>query len=453
VQRSFSYRSFLFSLISIPFLLHGQGFETDSIPANADSANHYLFKPIVSFSVGVLNFYGDVVNSLNGPAIGNYAGALNLAAYVDRNHYYLANFRMMMGKTGGNSYSYSDLTRNLNFETTLTSFGFSLEYRFGHLFPGDALVRPYISLGIESINFSAKGDLTDANGVTYHYWSDGTIRSVDEDAPDAGSAVNLHRDYNYETDLRLRDQNEFGLGDYNQRSLAFPVEAGFHFRIDPRSAFSLGASYHYTLTDMLDNVAFEGTSIKGNKGNDSYLYAHVAFHYDLFRPKRAPGDQYYAEQAYDPLMFENEDGDAVVDWYDRCPGTPAGVAVDTTGCPLDGDGDGVPDYQDLEPESRPGVWVDPDGTTLTEEEFLARMEYRNKAMKREEVGPYMDMILAEYMTGSVLEIPDRFKPLDTDQDGYLSYDELLKSIDRYFDYQLDLSLEELRDLNEFFFSQ
>jgi hypothetical protein len=152
-------------------------------------------------------------------------------------------------------------------------------------------------------------------------------------------------------------------------------------------------------------------------------------------------------------MFENEDGDAVVDWYDRCPGTPAGVAVDTTGCPFDRDGDGVPDYQDLEPESRPGVWVDPDGTTLTEEEFLARMEYRNKAMKREEVGPYMDMILAEYMTGSVLEIPDRFKPLDTDQDGYLSYDELLKSIDRYFDYQLDLTLEELRNLNEFFFSQ
>ncbi|MGI4761058.1 MAG: OmpA family protein, partial [Janthinobacterium lividum] len=35
---------------------------------------------------------------------------------------------------------------------------------------------------------------------------------------------------------------------------------------------------------------------------------------------------------------------------DKCPGTPAGVKVDATGCPLDGDGDGVPDYQDRCPD-------------------------------------------------------------------------------------------------------
>jgi len=69
------------------------------------------------------------------------------------------------------------------------------------------------------------------------------------------------------------------------------------------------------------------------------------------------------------------------------------------------------------------------------------------------VAPYMDMILAEYVIGVAVEIPDKFKSLDEDQDGYLSYEELLKSIDQYFDYQLDLSLEELRELNEFFFSQ
>jgi len=143
----------------------------------------------------------------------------------------------------------------------------------------------------------------------------------------------------------------------------------------------------------------------------------------------------------------------VVDWDDLCPVTPQGVSVDTSGCPLDSDNDGVPDYQDLEPDTRPGAWVDTDGITLTEEEFLARLEERNRAMKREEVGRYMDMVLAKYMIRSEVEIPDKFKALDTDGDGYLSYDELLKSIDQYFDYQLDLSLEELRELNEFFFSQ
>src|SRR5690606_3336495 len=32
--------------------------------------------------------------------------------------------------------------------------------------------------------------------------------------------------------------------------------------------------------------------------------------------------------------------------FDKCPDTPAGVPVDSHGCPLDTDGDGVPDYKD-----------------------------------------------------------------------------------------------------------
>jgi len=425
--------------------------ETDSLSRQTESDPGFVFKPVASISLGVLDFFGDVRNSFHGPSIGNYAAALNLSAHVDRNRYYIANFNVMMGKLGGNAYSYTDLEQNLNFESTLTSFGFSMEYRFGHLIARDALVRPYISLGVESIRFGAKGDLRDANGITYHYWSDGTIRDIQEENTDPELSTILHRDYSYETDLRLREQEEFGLGDYNQYSIGFPVGAGFLFRIDPRTSFSVGVSYHYTLTDVMENVAYAGTSIQGNKGNDSYLYTHISFSFDLFKP--APGDPFYVEEAYDPLMFEDEDLDQVVDWNDRCPGTPEGVAVDTTGCPFDTDGDGIPDYQDLEADTRPGAWVDPDGTTVTEEEFLARMELRNSAMKREEVAPYMDMILAAYIIGSEVKIPDKFKPLDEDQDGYLSYEELLKAIDQYFDYQLDLSLPELKELNEFFFSQ
>ena len=47
-------------------------------------------------------------------------------------------------------------------------------------------------------------------------------------------------------------------------------------------------------------------------------------------------------------VFDDEDGDGIVDQLDRCPGTPAGVKVDSHGCPLDTDGDGVPDYKDKE---------------------------------------------------------------------------------------------------------
>ena len=48
----------------------------------------------------------------------------------------------------------------------------------------------------------------------------------------------------------------------------------------------------------------------------------------------------------------DEDHDGVVDKKDKCPGTPAGVAVDPNGCPLDGDGDGVSDYQDKCPDEK-----------------------------------------------------------------------------------------------------
>ena len=51
-------------------------------------------------------------------------------------------------------------------------------------------------------------------------------------------------------------------------------------------------------------------------------------------------------------QMKDEDKDGVSDRKDKCPGTPAGVAVDANGCPLDGDGDGVPDYQDKCPTEK-----------------------------------------------------------------------------------------------------
>jgi OmpA-OmpF porin, OOP family len=43
---------------------------------------------------------------------------------------------------------------------------------------------------------------------------------------------------------------------------------------------------------------------------------------------------------------KDTDGDGVKDKKDKCPGTPQGVQVDETGCPLDNDKDGVADYID-----------------------------------------------------------------------------------------------------------
>ena len=57
----------------------------------------------------------------------------------------------------------------------------------------------------------------------------------------------------------------------------------------------------------------------------------------------------------------DSDNDGVTDKNDHCPGTPAGIAVDEHGCPLDRDNDGVPDHQDLCPGTRPGTEVNQQG--------------------------------------------------------------------------------------------
>jgi OOP family OmpA-OmpF porin len=60
----------------------------------------------------------------------------------------------------------------------------------------------------------------------------------------------------------------------------------------------------------------------------------------------------------------DSDGDGVLDPDDKCPGTPKGVKVDASGCPLDSDGDGVPDYKDKCPGTPKGVKVDKNGCPL-----------------------------------------------------------------------------------------
>jgi len=439
-------------MLAAPFLAQGQETEYDSLLQRVDTVENPVYKPVVSFSYGVINFLGDVRNSYNTSAIGNNAFQVNVSTFVDRKHYFTANFYYLSGKLSGNSYSHTDIVQNLNFQTDISVFGANLEYRFGHLFDKEALVRPFLSLGIGNLNYSAKGDLSDASGQDYYYWSDGTIRDVDEAVP--GPSNLLYRDYDFETDLRLREEEEFGLGEYNQRSLVLPLTIGAHFRISRRAFFSLGVSYHYAFSDLLDNVAYEGTSVKGAKGNDSYLYSHIGIHFDLFSdPTTRTVDLLYADVEFDPVMFDDEDGDFVLDITDRCPGTPYGVEVDTLGCPLDGDMDGVPDYLDQELATANGAWVDDQGVTVSRDEFAESMDLRNNAMGREHVEEYMAIIRGEYELESSVDIPENFISLDLDGDGELSFDELIQVIDKYFDFQLDMNVEELRDLNEFFFAQ
>ncbi len=61
---------------------------------------------------------------------------------------------------------------------------------------------------------------------------------------------------------------------------------------------------------------------------------------------------------------QDDDGDGVTNDIDKCPGTPAGARVDASGCELDSDGDGVGDSRDQCPNTPAGARVDERGCEL-----------------------------------------------------------------------------------------
>jgi OmpA-OmpF porin, OOP family len=61
---------------------------------------------------------------------------------------------------------------------------------------------------------------------------------------------------------------------------------------------------------------------------------------------------------------QDDDGDGVTNDIDKCPGTPAGAKVDASGCEIDSDGDGVVDSRDQCPNTPQGAKVDEKGCEL-----------------------------------------------------------------------------------------
>ncbi|NJK93990.1 MAG: outer membrane beta-barrel protein [Bacteroidales bacterium] len=406
-----------------------------------------VYKPVIGFGYGYINFYGEVKNKKQNPIMGTPAYKINVATFVDNKRYLKANFFLMLGQMGGNKTS-SDSLMNLNFKTDITTFGINLHYDFKPFIKTGSLITPFVSLGIENVQFNSKSDLYYGDKIPYIYRSDGTIRSAANEI--------IKRDNIYESDLR--DLNLYGLGSYNQSTFAVPVDVGLDFAVSNRVTMRLGYSLHYTFTDDIDNVSSKATQgIKGNKLNDMFTYSYLTFHFDLFSsPKTITIQKLFAEVDWDYSMYGDSDNDLIFDYWDNCPNTPPGVEVDTTGCPYDDDKDGVPNYQDKELHSKVNAIVDNDGIEINAEKLAEELSGR-QAISRSEVESFLMMQRARtrYNIGkSSIPIPQKYKQLDKDMDGYISFDELLDAIDGFFDDSPVLkSPQDIYELNDFFFAQ
>jgi len=441
----------LAAMLTLPGRANAQEIDFDSLLIREVEVENPTYMPVIGVAYGTMHFFGDIQNSFPTPLSDRSGFKVNVSSPpFDRQKTFVVNFSLLFAEVTGNERSYLDLERNLNFHSTINAFGVGVEYNFGHLFKKETpVLRPFVSIGFEPFLFSAKGDLWRGN-VAYHYWSDGTIRNIPEAEGDFMRSEVLSRDWDYETDLREADL--YGLGNYRQFSFAVPIDFGLDFNISERMKMRLGTTFHLTFTDLIDNVSSEGEGVTANSANDHFSFTYVGLHLDLFsEPKVRTEELLFAElDDFDYLMFEDEDGDGIVDGVDDCLGTPEGVEVDSSGCPWDYDQDGVPDYLDDE-DSSPGAIVNEQGVEMSENELESLLATPN-AISRSELDLYL-VPSEQRERMSFDQLDEKLHGLDLDGDKYLSFDELLLAIDDFFDFKSFMSTDEVYEVINFFFAQ
>lgn len=108
------------------------------------------------------------------------------------------------------------------------------------------------------------------------------------------------------------------LADNGVSALNFDLGIGAKYQLNDRSALYMEAGY-------INGI--ESTTYDKITGTENIWKVTAGAELDFGKAKDA-------------------DMDGVSDKKDKCPNTPAGVAVDANGCPIDTDGDGVADYMD-----------------------------------------------------------------------------------------------------------
>jgi len=336
----------------------------DSI--GADSAfvsTAQAMKPKVSLGAGRLGFYGDLYSkNFQSPLTARWGFDLNLSQRLSR--YLQLNFNVMFGKLGANERS---LYRNSNFISEIRAGGVNLMYDFGNFIPDKYIIRPYFTVGISGFEYLSKTDLKDANGNTYHYWSDGSIKNMPEEAVGSQYAVDLKRDYVYETDVRESNVSLFGK--YPERSFATVYGAGIVMKVTERVDLKFNFQMYITGTDYIDGLTKQNG---GNKHRDKFTYSSISLQYDLIakplkikKKKKATVDP----STIDWLALDKSDydKDGVNDMADNCQGTPKDVKVNSDGCPEDTDSDGIEDFRDDEINTPKGMTVDAKGVAVNDE--------------------------------------------------------------------------------------
>lgn len=345
------------------------------------------------------------------------------------------------------SYRYTNLEVNStvasgqhNFKTQLSGGDFICGYR---VFSNGTLdIIP--SLGAGYALFSTFTDARDKDGITYNYWSDGSLRSLPESPANIETAQILRRDYSYETKVLSKKNTAY-----------FPVSLRFAFRLNANVSCNAAFSTLFLQSDYVDN----STQNSGWDYLPSLSFGICYSFKGISKKKDQKATDRYAEVNFNTLWNTDEDGDGVLDRKDECYCTPAGIAVDARGCPPDTDSDGVADYKDAEVNSAPNSKIKSNGIAYSDAELQA--QYRDsvglfgtvfrKVHKKSRPYPirkyiplenykrYEDLLLMHPeweppVIRAKAELPQELKVFDVNNDRKISVAELEAYIDDVFNH-------------------
>lgn len=327
-----------------------------------DESKDAFYKPRIGFGAGVFTFFGEVRdNTFSHLFTSSMAYEVNVGRNISKS--FALELRVMHGNMKVNE---RGIDHNYNFSSNIWNGSANIVYNFDNFYKKPKVIMPFVSVGLGYLSFDSKTDLLSSTAIPYQYWSDGTIRSIDENSPLAENAVILQRDYDYETDLR--QQNLDGLGKYKLFSMSIPVSGGVNFRVGNRFTMRLGTTYYVNFTDLIDNISDAGVgSRKGNKAKDNFLFTSLGLSYSLWgEGVKTERDKYFDDIDFSEIDTQDSDGDGVLDFLDRCANTPKDEGVDENGCPLDTDVDFIAGKQDKETTSATGALVNTAGITYTD---------------------------------------------------------------------------------------
>ncbi|WP_286221066.1 OmpA family protein [Marinobacter apostichopi] len=138
---------------------------------------------------------------------------------------------------------------------------------------------------------------------------------------------------------------------------------------------NVGTGVRYNVTDRF---SLRGDLREFHGIDESTFDTQVSLGFSLAFARTTTSPSSAPAPAPVPAKPADSDNDGVIDSRDQCPGTKAGVTVNTAGCELDADNDGVVNSADQCPNTTAGADVDAtgcEGVTETIETFEVEVQF------------------------------------------------------------------------------